>query len=59
MFDKDDTGYLDRSVVENLIVNLGDGLDENEIKEFAGSITYNRAGKISLEDFLSIILNEK
>ena len=58
VFDREDTGFLDRATVENLIRHLGEGLDEAEIEEFVGSLSYNGDGKISHEEFLKVVLNE-
>ena len=39
--------------------NLGEGLTESEMETFASSLKYDEEGKISHEDFLSIVFNEK
>ena len=58
VFDREDTGFLDRATVENLIRHLGEGLDEAEVEEFVGSLSYDGDGKISHEEFLKVVLNE-
>ena len=59
VFDKAGSGYLDRDILEDLILNQGEGLNDREIREFLKSIEYNDDGKISYDDFLRIVYNER
>ena len=59
VFDKAGSGYLDRDILEDLIRNQGEGLNDREIREFLKSIEYNDDGKISYDDFLRIVYNER
>jgi Ca2+-binding EF-hand superfamily protein len=38
---------------------MGEGLTPQEIKEFIESIRYNEDGKISYDDFMRLVYNEK
>ena len=59
VFDKEGTGYLEKEVLEFVIQNLGDGLSQEEIEEFVSSISYDEEGKVSYDDFLRLVYNEK
>ena len=58
VFDKSGSGYLDKDVVEDLILNHGEGLNATEALEFLKSIKYNHEGKISYDDFMRIVYND-
>ena len=59
VFDKEGTGFLEKDVLEFALKNLGEGLTKTEIDEFISSVTYNEEGKISYDDFLRLVYNEK
>jgi Ca2+-binding EF-hand superfamily protein len=59
VFDKEGTGYLEKEVLEFTIQNLGDGLSQEEIEEFIASINYDEEGRVSYDDFMRLVYNEK
>ena len=59
VFDKEGTGYLEKDVLEFTIQNLGDGLSQEEIEEFIASINYDEEGRVSYDDFMRLVYNEK
>jgi Ca2+-binding EF-hand superfamily protein len=58
-FSKDESMFLDRQTLENLILNLGEPLTRAETQEFLTSLSYNEDGKISFDDFIKIVMNKK
>ncbi len=59
VFDKTGSGFLDKEVLEDMILNNGEGLSPPEAKEFINSLKYNAEGKISFDDFMRLVYNEK
>ena len=57
IFDKDGDGFLGKQEFESVMRNLGDGLNEEELERMLTSISYDNAGKISYENFVSFIYN--
>jgi len=57
VFDKDETGLLDKDVLESALLNMGDGLSEAETKELLASVPYDENGKINYHHFLKFLVN--
>jgi len=58
-FCKDDSKFLDKETLENLIDHLGEPLSKAETQEFISSISYNEENKISFDDFVDIVMKKK
>lgn len=58
VFDKEESGLLDKEVLEFALLNMGDGLSESEMKELLETIPYDETGKVNYQDFLRFLVNE-
>ena len=57
IFDKDGDGYLARHEFESAMRNLGDGLNEEELEKMLKYAPYDKAGKLSYDNFVAYIYN--
>ncbi len=58
VFDKEESGLLDKEVLEFALQNMGEKLSESEMKELLESIPYDDTGKINYQDFLKFLIND-
>ena len=59
VFDKTGSGFLDKEVLEEMILNCGEKMSVPEAKEFINSLKFNNEEKISYDDFMRLVYNEK
>ena len=57
IFDKDGDGYLSKNEFESAMRNLGDGLNEEELETMLKYVRYDKAGKLSYDNFVAYIYN--
>ena len=57
IFDKDGDGYLSKNEFESAMRNLGDGLNEEELENMLKHVRYDKAGKLSYDNFVAYIYN--
>ena len=57
IFDKDGDGYLSKNEFESAMRNLGDGLNEEELENMLKHVPYDKAGRLSYDNFVAYIYN--
>ena len=59
VFDKDGTGFLSKERVKAILEDMGEPMNEVELKQMMESFHFDNEGKISVEKFVAITFNEK
>ena len=59
VFDKDGTGFLSKERVKSILEDMGEPMNELELKQMMESFHFDNEGKISVEKFVAITFNEK
>ena len=59
VFDKDGTGFLSKERVKAILQDMGEPMNEAELKQMMESFHFDNEGKISVEKFVAITFNEK